>query len=58
MLKFAKPALHPPSEAWGMDGFTVTDRDAAFKKLKQMSPGGPAKPTGTDLGTYPDKEPN
>jgi hypothetical protein len=27
----------------GADGFTVTDRDAAFKKLKQMSPAEPAK---------------
>ena len=42
--------VYPPSEAWGVDGFTVTDRDAAFKKLKQMSPEGPAKPTGSGYG--------
>jgi hypothetical protein len=26
--------VYPPSEAWGVDGFTLTDRDAAFNKLK------------------------
>jgi hypothetical protein len=35
--------VYPPSEAWGTDGFTLTDKDAAFKKLKQLSPEGPVK---------------
>ena len=30
--------VYPSSEASGTDGFTVTNRDAGFKKLKQMSP--------------------
>jgi hypothetical protein len=28
--------VYPNSEAWGMDGFTVTDKDAAFAKLRQI----------------------
>jgi hypothetical protein len=39
--------LYPSSERWGTDGFTLTDKDTAFKKLRQMSPAEPAKPTGT-----------
>ena len=27
--------LYPRSEAWGTDGFTLTDRDAAFAKLRE-----------------------
>lgn len=29
-------AVYPNSEAWGTDGFTVTDKEAAFAKLRQM----------------------
>jgi hypothetical protein len=33
--RFVEPAeVYPNSEAWGVDGFTVTD--AAFAKLRQM----------------------
>jgi hypothetical protein len=39
--------LYPSSERCGTDGFTLTDKDTAFKKLRQMSPAEPAKPTGT-----------
>jgi hypothetical protein len=28
--------VYPNSEAWGADGFTFTDKDAAFRKLKEM----------------------
>jgi hypothetical protein len=42
--------VYPPSEAWGTDGFTLTDKDAAFKKLKQLSPEGPAKPIWNGYG--------
>jgi hypothetical protein len=42
--------VHPPSEAWGTDGFTLTDRDATFKKLKQLSPEEPAKPIWNGYG--------
>ena len=28
--------VYPNSEAWGVDGFTVSHKDAAFQKLKQM----------------------
>ena len=29
--------LYPRSEAWGTDGFTLTDRDAAFAKLRELA---------------------
>ena len=29
--------VYPNSEAWGVDGFTFTDRDAAFAKLREMA---------------------
>jgi hypothetical protein len=28
--------VYPRSEAWGIDGFTLTDRDAAFEKLREI----------------------
>jgi hypothetical protein len=32
--RFVEPAeVYPNSEAWGVDGFTLTDKDAAFAKL-------------------------
>ena len=32
--RFVEPAeVYPGSEAWGVDGFTLTDKDAAFAKL-------------------------
>ena len=32
--RFVEPAeIYPNSEAWGVDGFTLTDKDAAFAKL-------------------------
>ena len=35
--RFVEPAeVYPNSEAWGTDGFTLTDRDAAFTKLRQI----------------------
>jgi hypothetical protein len=34
--RFVEPAeVYPNSEAWGVDGFTLTDRDAAFVR-RQM----------------------
>ena len=30
---------YPPSGAWGTDGFTLTDRDAAFNKFQQIVAG-------------------
>ena len=29
--------VYPNSEAWGVDGFTLTDKDAAFAKLKEVA---------------------
>jgi hypothetical protein len=29
--------VYPNSEAWGVDGFTLTDKDAAFTKLRELS---------------------
>ena len=34
--RFVAPAeVYPNSEAWGTDGFTLTDRDAAFAKHRE-----------------------
>jgi hypothetical protein len=36
--RFVEPAeVYPKSEAWGIDGFTLTDKDAAFAKLREIS---------------------
>ena len=36
--RFIEPAeIYPNSEAWGTDGFTFTDRDAAFAKLRELA---------------------
>ncbi len=29
--------IYPNSDAWGVDGFTVTDKEAAFAKLRELS---------------------
>ena len=29
--------VYPASKLWGTDGFTLTDRDAAFAKLREMT---------------------
>jgi len=35
--RFVEPGeIYPKSEAWGVDAFTLTDKDAAFAKLRQM----------------------
>jgi hypothetical protein len=30
-------AVYPRSEAWGVDGFTFADKDAAFPKLRELA---------------------
>jgi hypothetical protein len=36
--RFIEPAeIYPKAEAWGVDGFTLTDKDAAFAKLREIS---------------------
>jgi hypothetical protein len=36
--RFVEPAeVYSNSEAWGVDGFTLTDKDAAFAKLKEVT---------------------
>ena len=36
--RFVEPAeVYPNSEAWGVDGFTLTDKDAAFARLREIS---------------------
>jgi len=36
--KFVEPAeVYPKSESWGVDGFTLTDKDAAFAKLRELA---------------------
>jgi hypothetical protein len=29
--------IYPKSEAWGVDGFTFSDKDAAFAKLRELA---------------------
>jgi hypothetical protein len=42
--RFVEPAeVYPNSEAWGVDGFTFTDRNKAFDKFFEISLGEPAK---------------
>jgi hypothetical protein len=36
--RLVEPAeVYPSSGAWGVDGFTLTDKDAAFAKLKEVA---------------------
>jgi hypothetical protein len=36
--RLVEPAeIYPKADAWGVDGFTLTDRDAAFAKLREMA---------------------
>jgi hypothetical protein len=36
--RLVEPAeVYPNSEAWGVDGFTLTDKDAAFAKLREVA---------------------
>ena len=49
---------YPTSESWGTHGFTLTDRDAAFNKFRQMSLAGPAKTNLEQAGDGLGQEPN
>ncbi len=36
--RFVEPAeVYPNSEAWGVDGFTLTKKDAAFRKFREIA---------------------
>ena len=36
-LRHVEPAeIYPKAEAWGVDGFSLTNRDAAFAKLCEL----------------------
>jgi hypothetical protein len=36
--RLVEPAeVYPGSDVWGVDGFTFTDKDAAFAKLKEVA---------------------
>jgi hypothetical protein len=36
--RFVEPAeIYPKADAWGVDGFTLTDKDAAFAKLREVA---------------------
>jgi hypothetical protein len=36
--RFVEPAeVYPNSEAWGVNGFTLSNRDAAFAKLREIA---------------------
>jgi hypothetical protein len=36
--RFVEPAeIYPKADAWGVDGFTLTDKDAAFAKLHEVA---------------------
>ena len=45
--RFVEPAeVYPNSEAWGVDGFTFTDKDAAFVKLRDVTRQNRCPPAG------------
>jgi hypothetical protein len=36
--RFVEPAeIYPKADAWGVDGFTLTNKDAAFAKLREVT---------------------
>jgi hypothetical protein len=36
--RFVEPAeIYPKADAWGVDAFTLTDKDAAFAKLREVA---------------------
>jgi hypothetical protein len=36
--RFVEPGeVYPRPESWGVDGFTLTDKDAAFAKLRELA---------------------
>jgi hypothetical protein len=36
--RFVEPAeIYPKADAWGVDGFTLTNKEAAFVKLKEVA---------------------
>jgi hypothetical protein len=36
--RFVEPAeIYPKADAWGVDGFTFTDKDGAFAKLREVA---------------------
>ena len=36
--RFVEPGeIYPNSESWGVNGFTLTDKDAAFARLRELS---------------------
>src|ERR1700680_5280669 len=36
--RFVEPAeIYPKADAWGVDGFTLTDKDAAFAQLREVA---------------------
>jgi hypothetical protein len=40
--RLVEPAeVYPNSDAWGVDGFTFADKDAAFAKLQELAGGNP-----------------
>ena len=42
--RFVEPAeVYPNSEAWGVDGWTFTDKDRAFAKFREMIAQAPLK---------------
>jgi len=36
-VKLAAAEMYPPPESWGKYGFTFTDKDAAFAKMKEVA---------------------
>jgi hypothetical protein len=42
--------VYPKSEVWGTDGFTLTDKDAAFNKFQQIVAGRTGKTNWNQAG--------
>ncbi len=49
--RHVEPAeVYPPSESWGTNGFTATEKDRAFAKLKQLLEQKESPTSGTEAG--------
>jgi hypothetical protein len=49
--RVVEPAeVYPKSEVWGTDGFTLTDKDAAFNKFQQIVAGRTGKTNWNQAG--------
>jgi hypothetical protein len=55
--RFVEPAeTYPSPESWGTDGFTLTDNDSAFAKLRELIRSAKGRPSIDFVGRTGDKK--